>query len=248
MRNPCSLLFNAVLFGTLWLFASCAGSLNTELLADGSASLKINLVFEPHFMRSLSNLSGDGADFAFDTESMGRALLAVEGVKQAKLSSPAPSRISGDIDIANLTRFLNISQDGMMTVDRSPLELLWLGPAVGQKRPGKIKLFLDINNAPLLMQTISPDIVEYLFALMAPLASGEKMDREEYLETIAILYGPGLAGEIGSALFTFSLRLPGTIKTASQGKAQGSRLIWTLPLTDLLVLEKPLDLDIEWTE
>jgi hypothetical protein len=97
-----------------------------------------------------------------------------------------------------------------------------------------------------MLAYISPDIVAYLSALMAPLATGEAMTKKEYLALIASIYGSGIADEIAAAFFNATIDLPGPVQSVKGGTFSGKRAEFAIPLVDLLVLEKPLTYEVVW--
>jgi hypothetical protein len=93
---------------------------------------------------------------------------------------------------------------------------------------------------------LSPEVRDYLSALMAPVATGETLTQKEYLALVQSVYGKGLAEEIASAKITLTIDFPGTISVIQGGKATKNRGVFTIPLGDLLVLERPLRYEVAW--
>jgi hypothetical protein len=97
-----------------------------------------------------------------------------------------------------------------------------------------------------MLAFISPDIVAYLKALMGPLATGEAMSKQEYLELIASIYGSGIADEIKGAFLHINIDFPGPVQSVKGGTFSGKRVEFAIPLVDILVLEKPLSYEVVW--
>jgi hypothetical protein len=93
---------------------------------------------------------------------------------------------------------------------------------------------------------ISADVRDYLSALAAPAATGERLSRGEYLDLVGSIYGPGLADEIAAARITASIGLPGPVSSVKGGTLAASQARFDIALVDLLVLEKPLEYEVVW--
>jgi hypothetical protein len=97
-----------------------------------------------------------------------------------------------------------------------------------------------------MLLLVSPDVSDYLSALMAPVATGEELSKQDYLALVSSVYGKGIAAEIADARVSLDLELPGTVLSAPGGTFSGRRASFKVPLTDLLVLERPLLYEIRW--
>jgi hypothetical protein len=97
-----------------------------------------------------------------------------------------------------------------------------------------------------LLANLSPDIVDYVSALLAPVATGEELGRGEYLDLVKSMYGAAIAKEIETATVRVSIELPGTATSVRGGTITGRRADFSLPLVDLLVLEKPIVIEVAW--
>jgi hypothetical protein len=109
-----------------------------------------------------------------------------------------------------------------------------------------ITVVLDRNSAPLLISRLSPEVNDYLSALMAPVALGEYMAAGEYLNLVAMVYGRPLADEIAAARIRASIEFPRPVTSVSGGSSGGRQAEFDIPLLDILVLEKPLRYEVNW--
>lgn len=62
-----------------------------------------------------------------------------------------------------------------------------------------------------LLTYLPEDNTGYADLLMAPLFTGEEMDEEEYVDTVAVVYGRKLADEAKTFQFKFQISVPGEI-------------------------------------
>jgi len=109
-----------------------------------------------------------------------------------------------------------------------------------------IIVVLDRNSAPLLISRLSPEVAEYLSALMAPVVLGEYMSSADYLSLVTMIYGRPLADEIAGARIKASIEFPRAVTSVIGGSSSGRRAEFDIPLLDLLVMEKPLQYEIKW--
>ncbi len=230
----------------LAFFTSCSARIDITLLADGAAHSTVDVAFEDHFMRVLANLSGVSDEVIIDPQAINKALAQAPGISSSALVSESGAQLLGQVRAHDFNAlFAHTGSERLRGLD-APASVEWCGVAKDKRRSGSVVFSLDRDNAPIFVSTLSPDIVDYLTALMAPLATGEEMDQIEYLDSIEALYGPGVAKEIREGSLTLSFSVPGKIAKASRGSYSGNKLIWELPLLDVLVLEAPLSLDFKW--
>jgi len=170
---------------------------------------------------------------ALDAGPINRSLAAASGIKSTSLKNTAPEALEGTIVISNVGDFLLAEKDMFITYSESPVS-------------SSITVVLDRNSAPLLISRLSPEVGEYLSALMAPVALGEYMSSADYLSLVAMIYGRPLADEIAAAKITASIELPRPVTSVSGGSSSGRRAEFDIPLLDILVLEKPLRYEIKW--
>lgn len=228
------------------LLTGCSARMDITLMADGAAHSVVDVAFQEHFMRVLANLSGMSDEVILDPEAINRALAQAPGIVSSSLGTVSGSQLQGDVRAHDFNALFAQTGSERLRGLEAPASVEWREAKSGVKRAGSVTFSLDRHNAPIFVSTLSPDIVDYLTALMAPLASGEEMDKSEYLDSVEALYGPGVAQEIREGRMILTLAVPGKISKASKGSYSGNKLIWELPLLDILVLESPLSLQFEW--
>jgi hypothetical protein len=98
-----------------------------------------------------------------------------------------------------------------------------------------------------MIAMLSQDVADYLSAVMAPIATGETLTKQQYLSLVTSVYGGGIAREIDSAEIAASINFPGIITAAEGASFSGSTARFRANLADLLTLEKPILYEVKWT-
>ena len=222
------------------LFTSCASQINGTLQSDGRADLLVSASLEPNITRLIRTFatmaSGNVQPDAplLDGLAISASLTAAPGVASASLVNTTPTSIAGPVVISRLSDFL--SQDrasGFITFEQGP-------------QGGRCVIRLSRETGPEILALISPEIGEYLQALMAPIATGEVMTRTEYLLLISLVFGRAIADEMTNAHIRASLEFPGQIQNVHGGTFSGRRAEFAVPLLDILVIETPLRYEVTW--
>jgi len=237
LKKP-ALIFFAFL---LTAFSSCSARVDGVVKEGGAAVLTLKTSLAPRtsaLIRSLKNFMGEGADGpVLDGEAMGRSMAAAPGIGSVSLVNTGPSALEGSISISNVGNFL--ARGGA----RSRFITYNEGRAVGTS---SIVIVLDRQSAPEIISMLSPEIEEYLSALMAPAVLGEDSTKQEYLDLLASVYGRPLSNEIAEARINAQIDFPRTVTTARGGQAKGKLAEFDIPLVDVLVLENPLEYEVSW--
>ena len=166
-------------------------------------------------------------------ETINRSLAAASGIKSASLKNTGPEALEGNIAISNVGDFL-LSEKNMFITYSDGAD------------SSSITIVLDRDSAPLIISRLSPEVAEYLSALMAPVALGEYMPAGEYLSLVSMIYGKPLADEIAAARIRASIEFPRPVTSVTGGSSAGRRAEFDIPLLDILVLEQPLRYEVNW--
>jgi hypothetical protein len=166
------------------------------------------------------------------------------GIESVNLQNRTPSRIAGNIRISRVDEFLALpSVSGAEgTVEKGFISFVPGNPP----EDSRLVITMDRNAAPLLLGMISDDVRDYLSALMAPAATGERLSRGEYLELVGAFYGKALADEIAAARIITVIGFPGPVVSVKGGTFSENQARFDIPLADLLVLENPLKYEVVW--
>jgi len=236
MRNLKSFFFLLIL-PFLAVFVSCSARIDGVVMAGGAAEINVRTSLGPRtvsLVQSLRGFMGDTRNTPIlNGATINRSLAAASGIKSASLKNTGSEALEGTIAISNVGDFLLSEKDMFITYNESPAS-------------SSITVVLDRNSAPLLISRLSPEVEEYLSALMAPVVLGEYMSAVEYLNIVSMVYGRPLADEIAAARIRASIDFPRPVNSVTGGSSAGSRAEFDIPLLDLLVLEKPLRYEVKW--
>jgi hypothetical protein len=219
------------------LFFSCSARIDGVVLGGGAAEINVKASLGPRtvsLVRSLRDFMGDTRNApVLNGEAISRSLARASGIKSALLKSTGPETLEGAIVISNAGDFLLSERDMFITYSESD-------------DSSSITIVLDRNSAPLIISRLSPEVEEYLSALMAPVALGEYMTAGEYLDLVSMVYGRPLADEIASARIMASIEFPRAVTSVIGGSSGGKRAEFDIPLLDILVMERPLRYEVNW--
>ena len=238
--------FRPAASGALFLcivLSSCSARIDATLRADGSAEARVSASIEARtaaLIRNLSGLSGVQADRpVLDAAALSASLRASPAVRSAALRNIDDRRVSGILSIGDFR--LLASDSAARGSGSRPFVLV-----EKVEKGGAVHVHLDRTSAGSVLTALSPEIGEYLEALMAPAATGEELTKSEYLSLVSSVYGSSVSAEIASAELELALTLPLPASSVTGGRISGGIAEFTIPLVDLLVLEKPIDLSAVW--
>ncbi|MDR2796755.1 MAG: hypothetical protein LBB80_00240 [Treponema sp.] len=226
----------------LILWVSCSAQVQGSLHLDGSADLILQASLEPRMaalIRSLSRLSGGSSrsEQVLDAATISKSLASAPGIKSLVLRNQNPTTIEGTISILKVDAFLAVpgspGNSNFITYEQT-------------HAGGRLRIALDRSSSPRILTLLSPEVRDYLSALMAPVATGESLSQKEYFALIQSIYGKPLADEITAARIQVTIDFPGSISTIQGGRAAENRAAFTIPLGDMLVLEHPLIYEVFW--
>ncbi|MDR1870138.1 MAG: hypothetical protein LBQ82_09160 [Treponema sp.] len=231
-------LFSCLCLAALLPLFSCSARINGSLAANGSASLSVGMSMEPRMaslVRSLSAAAGQTDRPILDGPAIAKSMSdASSGNVSATLRNTSPASVEGTIKISNISRFLAVGDvGGFITFKQG-------------SSGGNCEIKIDLDNGPVLLSVLSPEISDYLNALMAPLATGEKLRKPEYLELVVSVYSKAISDEIASSRIRASIDFPGVVTSVKGGTFSGKKASFDIPLLDLLVLETPLSYEVKW--
>ena len=233
------------------LYASCAAQINGSLKGDGQADLQIRAALEPRMTALIGGLaaaSGSAQPGApiLDGPSIAASMSSAPGVASASFKNTAPAAIEGPVKIAKIGDFLTSRLAAAAGSKKTSFITFEQNARGGASSGGRCTINLSLASGPEILLLISPEISDYLSALMAPLATGEGMTKAEYLILVGSVYGKGIADEISKAFIRASIEFPGQIQSAQGGTFSGRRADFAIPLLDILTLETPLSYEVVW--
>ena len=220
------------------LFLSCSARISGPLRQDGSADLNITASLEPRtasLIRSLASISGTfSSDSAvINGPAIAQSMNRAPGVGSAVLRNTSPSAIEGLVQVAKINDFLAAGGRRFITFEQN-------------SGGGRMLITLNRQTSPEILNLFSPEISDYLSALMAPIATGEALTKTEYLNLVGTVYNRGISDEISSSMISITVTLPTAVRSVRGGTFSGRQAIFDLRLLDLLVLETPLSYEVVW--
>ncbi|MDR2792317.1 MAG: hypothetical protein LBB61_01445 [Treponema sp.] len=233
-------------------FASCSGQIRGVLREDGSADITIQSALLPSVTALIGAVSmNTRSGSILDAQTIVQSLRRARGVESAAMRNITPSSVDGSVNISQINDFL----------DAPGAQIQRFITYKQINGSGRLSITLDRAIAPQLVKLLSPDIADYLSCLMAPGPSTDWQyiqTKTEYLRQLRATYnmlqsnrglGNALAAELETAAIRLTLDVPGVISSVQGGTFSGAnakRAEFTIPVIDLLVLEKPLVYEIVW--
>ena len=226
-----------LLAGVLVCLSACAPSLKLAVSENGAAGIAFSSNFSPLGASLIRRFTGveSGTTELFDRQAVAAGLRDA-GISPETLSFPEDSGISFSGTVqepetlpGNL--FIRDRQNRAITMTISP---------------ESVNAFVDL---------LPPDTRDLLDLFMAPVFTGEILDREEYLEILAAAYGEKAAAEVASSVCTIHIRTPETVSSLRVDSSEhdmihitkeGKTATAVLPLDILLTLRTPVTLTAAW--
>jgi hypothetical protein len=221
------------------LLAACSGGADATIRANGGARVELNAEIPAPLaakLRKLTSLSEDAP--LFDASAAAKAAKSRKGVGLASFSAPTVNSFASTIELSDLAASL-----------ASP-ELASSGALGLVHGSGWTELRVHLERghcAPLLafVPGLDPELVD---ALAPPALDPDPVTVAEYRRMLQGLVGEKAAAAIEAAKIHFAVQAPTAIIASSGGKASGRAFSVELPALDLLVLEKPVDFSLRWTD
>jgi len=223
-------------------FFSCTARIDGVLAANGSANLTVSMSLGQRItslIRSFSVAGGQQADQTIDGASIARSMTGAPGISSVTFRNTSASAVEGRIVISHISEFFsaagidNNSGKRFITFEQ-------------KNSGGRCVINLDRENAPAILESLSPEITDYLTAILAPIAIGDEMTKPEYLELVASFYSKAVSDEIAASRVRASIEFPANITAVKGGSSSGRRAVFDISLLDLLVLETPLNYEVIW--
>jgi hypothetical protein len=232
-----------LLLPLVYAFCSCSANIEGVLKEGGAADLAVKTSLEPRMTGLIQRFQAmmekpDSAGLILDGPAISRSMASGPGIESVSLVNDGPASLGGAVRVKSAGDFLAVAGRSKKFVTFT--EKSGAGPS------GQLVIALDLESAPEIISLLSEDAVAYLQALMAPAASGDALSRQEYLFFVASLYGKPIADEISAAKIRAVLDFPGPVTSIQGGVSSGNQAVFTIPLLDLLVLDKPLRYEVNW--
>jgi len=233
IKNPIIL----PLFVALFTLFSCTAKIDGNITANGSAVMTVSMSLGQRvtaLIRSVAAAGGQEPARILDGQSIARSMSKSSGIDSVTLKNTSQSAVEGQVRVSQINTFLaSADKKGLITFEQG-------------RSGGRCVFSINMESGSAMLDYLSPDIRDYLNALMAPIATEEKMSKTEYLELVASFYNKPISDEIASSRIRLSVDLPGAVTSVKGGTFSGKKAVFDIPLLDLLVLETPLSYEVNW--
>jgi hypothetical protein len=244
------IVFYGVIFSAIAGLSSCAAGISGRLEQGGRGEFMVSASLEPRMAALIRTLSGAmGGEFALNGEAIAQSMAAAPGVASVSFRNTDPVTLEGPVRIAKIGDFLApaAGKKGFITFEEKRTGARSMdGGAGSTDGGGSLAINLNREAGPEILSLVSPEIADYLSALMAPFSTGEVLTKAEYLALVASVYGKAVADEISRGIIRAAIDFPGPVSAVRGGTWSGRRAEFTIPLLDLLVLESPLSYEVSW--
>jgi hypothetical protein len=229
-------------------FSACTGRISGGLDAGGAGVFEVSASLTPRIAALIGALSaalGEGKvpEHIIDGQAIAQSLGGAPGIRSVSFYNTGPAAIEGPVKISRIEDFLaaasgpGAEKKGFICLERA---------SPGGNGLSRCTITIDRESGPELLSLISADVSDYLSALMAPIATGERLAKDEYFALVSSVYGQAIADEIRGAAIQASINFPGPVSAVRGGTWSGRRAEFTIPLADMLVLEEPLSYEVQW--
>jgi len=234
MKHIFICIISIILLG--FCFVSCAARIDGSVAANGSASITVSVSLMPRMasmIQSFAAASGQADGPVLNGPEIAQSMASAPGIESVAFRNTFSTSIEGQIKVSQIGEFLASEGEGFISFQQ-------------QAGRGRIGININLENGPEILEKLSPEISDYLNALMAPIVTGEEMSKEDYIELIATFYNKAISEEIADSKIRASIEFPGSITSIRGGTFSGRRANFEIPLVDLLVLEMPLIYEVMW--
>lgn len=241
MKAKLSILSSMLLIGFLAV-QGCTARYDIAMQQGGGARIGLSASLSASARRLAANLSalaqdkGSGELQLLDAASVSQSLRTAGSVSSVTLTNASDGSLNGSFSVVDLAALFSDVEDGELPLTLDP------GPA-----GGSLSFSLSRDNAAALLSLAAPELVDWLVAIFAPIATGEALGVEEHLSLVASVYGDTFASELRSSRVTISVRTPGPVGSVTGGSASGSTATFVVPVESLLTLERPLEYKVSWS-
>jgi hypothetical protein len=237
----CGAVCLGLVFLAVALLAACSASVSSAIRADGSATMSIQADVTEAVAAKLRKLgtaaggTGQTAPF-FDQGAIRTSIAARPYLSLNELSSPSLDSLRLSVDVRSL-RELAEAPD----VKGSGLVVLTKGPSWTEYR---FRLDRgDIKTLRALLPGIDPALMD---ALAPPAFDTDPVTAADYRTMLRSLFGEKAMPSIDAAAVTLAVSVPGTILDSGGGSLSGSTLTAKIPMLQILVLERPVEVWVRW--
>jgi len=214
--------------------------MKNEVIVDsnGSGSVNFRIQVEDILLKKIEELS----DFdkkskekgkLFDVDKIKEDFAKKPGLNLKKISSPKPSILEGEIVFSDVAQ-----------VFKNEAKLTQAGVISYQKSDGKNKLRVHLERGNFSQVTaLNPVFQNSFFKTFGP-EDNEGVSEEEYLDMMSIVFDEQGPVAVKASVIELKVTVKGQILSQTGGKQSGNSVVFTMPLIQVLLLNKPIDYSI----
>jgi hypothetical protein len=236
----------AFVVATLFL-ASCSASVSSVIKADGGARISVHAEIPTALaakFRKLSAIGSSSSDVSssaaatplFDAAALRKAIAARPGLAIVDLSQPSMDSINVELTARSLEELAaspELKGSGIVAITRGSG---WTECRVTLERGGaKAISALLPGMDPRLMEALSPPFLEE-----------DPVSLAESKTMLKSVLGEKVMPSLEAAAISFSLTAPGPVLSSGGGALSGNTLTATIPVIEVLALEKPIAIWLRW--
>jgi len=220
--------------------SSCSASVSSAIKADGSARIVVEAEIPDALSSKIRKLSGAGGQAAresiLDPQTIRRALESQPGIDVQSVSQPKTDSIRVVLAVGSLEALAaspRLKGSGILKIEK--------GPAATECR-----FHLERGNAKALSSLfdgINPDLMD---ALSPPALEEDPLSLDDYRAMLKNVFGEKAMAALEASSVKLSIVAPGQVLASSGGTLSGATLKASIPIVELLALEKPVDMVLRW--
>lgn len=238
-----ALCLGAVFLAAILVLASCSASVASAIRQDGGARVSIEAEMPPTVAAKLRKLAGAGGSqqaaapaSIFDAVAIRKALAERPGVEVLEIAQPNPDSIRMALSIRSIKELSDspeLKGSGIIGIERGPSSTEF---RLRLER-GKAKAF------SALLPGLDPSLTE---ALSPPALEEDPLSLSEYKTMLKSVLGEKAMPAMEAAELRLSITAPNAVIASEGGTLDGATLKASIPLLELLALEKPIDIRLRW--
>lgn len=227
----------AALAASLAALSSCSARVDATIAPAGSATIEVAAEIPPLLatrLRAFGELEETSP--LFDVPGIRKSFAKRSGIVVKSLSMPGPDSLRLSIELPDLASSLaspDIARPGLLRL-------------VTAKGESELILRLESGKGEALAALVPGIDRDLLDALAPPALETEGLNKREYRMALSSILGEKTLPALDSASVDFELNVPGTVLSTTGGRLDGRSWKFSIPLLDLLVLERPIEFRIKW--
>jgi hypothetical protein len=240
-----ALCLGAAFLAVTLILASCSASVSSAIKADGGARISVAAEMPAALAAKFRKLAQAGSSAQpssqapgpfFNAAAIRKSLAARPGLSIVELSQPSPDSIRVELlarSLDELAASPELKGSSVITIGRGPG---W----------AEFRLRLERGGAKAL-SALLPGIDPYLMdALSPPALEEDPVTLAEYKTMLKSVLGEKAMPAMEAASLALSFTAPGPVLASGGGALSGPTLTATIPLIEVLALEKPVEIWLRW--